>query len=338
MKSFVFTAGLGTRFRPITSHIPKPAIPLLNIPMVYYALTPLFKADVKDLVCNLHHLPDKMSKTLNTLKDKASIQLIKEHPNLLGSAGGIQNARAYLQDEEHFFVVNGDTVFLPEDPQFLNQVLRQHRQYNALATLVLTPYSKLDQYSAVWFHRRTNKVIGFGYQKPEDDLSILGGHFTGYYLFANRIFKYLKFVNPETFNPETHIFKDILSKAINEGEDVFCFHQKGHWFEVGNKIDFLKTTKALLNLREKCFYLQDIMLEYSGPQTDDVYFSKDIRISKTALLGESVNIGEGVVVSGFSVIGNYANLKSHTHINNSVILPYCKVAEDTSINESIIYK
>ena len=103
MKSFVFTAGLGTRLYPITNFMPKPAIPLLNISIVYYALTPLFKANVKDLICNLHHLPDKMSKTLNTLEDKSSIKLIKEHPNLLGSAGGIQNAKYYFQNEGHFF-------------------------------------------------------------------------------------------------------------------------------------------------------------------------------------------------------------------------------------------
>ena len=202
-----------------------------------------------------------------------------------------------------------------------------------MATLVLTPYSNLDQYSAVWFHKRTNKVVGFGHKKPRDDLSILGGHFTGYYLFANRIFNYL-----ESIKPETHIFNDILSRAINKGEDVFCFHQKGHWFEVGNKIDFLKTTRALLGLKEECSYLQDLISEYSKPQKSDVYFSKDVQISKTTLLGEKIDIGESVVVSGFSVIGNYANLRSHTHINNSVVLPHCEIAEGVFINEDIIYQ
>ena len=333
MKSFVFTAGLGTRFYPITSHVPKPAIPLLNIPIVYYALNPFFKIDIKHLVCNLHHLPDKMFKILNALKNKTSIQLIKEHPNLLGSAGGIQNAKYHFQDEEYFFVVNGDTVFLPKDPQFLKQVLKKHKQHNALSTLVLTPYNNLKSYSNVWFHRKTNKVVGFGYRKPEDDPSILGGHFTGYYLFANRIFKYLKFIKPET-----HIFKDVLSKAINEGQEVFCFHQEGDWFEVGNKIDFLKTTKSLLILKEKCSYLQDLISEYSKPQTSDTCSSKDVQISKTTLLGEKINIGEGAIVDGFSVIGDHVSLGPHARISNSVILPYCKVAEDLSVDKDIIYR
>ena len=321
MKSFVFTAGLGKRLLPITNSIPKPALPLLNIPIVYYALNPLLKAGIKHWVCNLHHLPDVMSQTLNRLKDKASIHLIEEKPNLLGSAGGISNVKKYFQDDEHFFVVNGDTVFLSENTSFLKQVYQQHKQCKALATLVLTPYEYSNQHSLVWFDRNTNKVIDFGHQKPND--FAIGGHFTGYYLFSSRIFKYLQSVQFDT-----HIFKDVLLQLIKKGENVFCFHEKGHWFETGNKTDFLKTTKALLELRESSSYLQDMMSNHlKVPNTD----------SKFTLLGQNVRMGENVKLSGYCVIGDDVSLGSNAHIHNSVILSGCSVAKEASICEDIIY-
>ena len=322
MKAFVFTAGLGKRFLPITDVIPKPAIPLLNIPIVYYALNPLLKIGVRRWVCNLHHLPNIMSETINKLKDKASIHFIEEKSHLLGSAGGLYNAKKYFQEEDHFFVVNGDTVFLPQNPSFLKQVYEYHRQNKALATLVLTPYKNLDQYSAVWFDPETNKVMNFGHQKPDD--SVVGGHFIGYYLFSNHIFKYLQNVRSDT-----HIFKDVLLQLIKKGENVFCFHEKGHWFEVGNKTDFLKTTKALLELKEKLCYLQDIMLNH-------------LKISKIdasqVLLGQNVYMKEDVKLSGYCVIGHNVNIGSNVQIHNSVVFSNCNVVKGTSICEDIIYR
>ena len=169
MKAFIFTAGIGKRLRPITEHIPKPALPVLNIPLVKYALQPLLQIGIQDLICNLHHLPFQMSQTLYQIKGLKSLQLLQEQPHLLGSTGGLVNAQMLLQNEEDFFVVNGDTLFLPHNPTFLKQIYQQHRKHKALATLVLTPDVEPD--SPVWFHKETHKVLGFGHQKTKRSCS-----------------------------------------------------------------------------------------------------------------------------------------------------------------------
>ncbi len=322
MKSFIFTAGLGKRLLPITNVIPKPALPLLNIPIVYYALHPLLKADMKHWVCNLHHLPHIMSKTLNGLKDKASLCFSEERPHLLGSAGGIYNAKKHLQDQEHFLVVNGDTVFLPEDPYFLKRVYQEHKLKDALATLVLTPYKHLDQHSLVWFDKKTNKIIDFGHQNPND--SAVGEHFTGYYILSKRIFEYLQLANFDT-----HIFTDVLLKLIIKKENVFCFHEKGSWFETGDKTNFLKTTKALLELKKTSSYLQDILSHYLKPEP---------HTDSNILLGQNVCIEENVNLKGYCVIGDNVKLESNIYVQDSVILSNCHVKKEASICEDIIYQ
>ena len=318
MKAFIFTAGLGKRLQPITNIIPKPALPLLNIPIVYYAIHPLLKEGIKDLVCNLHHLPHIMSKTLNQLKDKASLHFVEEKPDLLGSSGGLYNAREHFKDQKHFFVVNGDTVFLPENPHLLKRVYQEHISKNALATLVLTPYEHLGPHSLVWFDKKTNKVIDFSRQKP-NGLAI-GGHFTGYYILSNRIFEHLQF--------DTHIFKDILLKLITK-ENVICFHEKGHWFETGDKANFLKTTKALLELKKTSSYLQD-MISYN--LKDESHTDSNI------LLGQNVCMEKNVKLSGYCVIGDHVHLESDVCVENSVILPNSHITKKTSICEEIIYQ
>ncbi|MEK6556075.1 MAG: sugar phosphate nucleotidyltransferase, partial [Bdellovibrionota bacterium] len=57
MKAMILTAGLGTRFRPHTDKLAKPALPFLNIPLMGYSLFHLESLGIKDLVLNLHHLP-----------------------------------------------------------------------------------------------------------------------------------------------------------------------------------------------------------------------------------------------------------------------------------------
>lgn len=325
MKAFVFTAGMGRRLRPITEHIPKPALPVLNIPLVNYALAPLLHIGIQDLICNLHHLSSIMSQTLYKIKGIASLQLLQEGPHLLGSAGGLANAKSMLQDEEDFFVVNGDTLFLPNNPAFLKQVYEQHKKHKALATLVLTPDVVSD--SSVWFHKETHKVFEFGDQKKEEIPYVIGGHFTGYYVLSRRIFKYCPYGH--------HIFKDVLSKAIQESQTVLCFHEKGHWFEVGNLVDFLKTTQALLDLQMTNSYLAEILSKHL---TISNTHYKNVEISKTALIGNHVKIEEGCHVGEYSVLGDHVHLESGVHLHNTVVLPHCRVLKGLSYHQKVVYQ
>src|SRR5919205_1029977 len=57
----VLCAGLGTRLRPLTDRLPKPAVPVCGVPLVRYALALLAHAGARRAVVNVHHLPDAMA-------------------------------------------------------------------------------------------------------------------------------------------------------------------------------------------------------------------------------------------------------------------------------------
>ncbi len=64
MKAFVLAAGLGTRLRPLTGELPKPAWPLFDVPLAAHVLRALAGAGVREAVVNLHHLPELLQESL----------------------------------------------------------------------------------------------------------------------------------------------------------------------------------------------------------------------------------------------------------------------------------
>ena len=55
MKAFLLAAGFGERLRPVTDVIPKPLVPVVNVPCICYSIALLKEAGIRDIVCNLHY-------------------------------------------------------------------------------------------------------------------------------------------------------------------------------------------------------------------------------------------------------------------------------------------
>ena len=50
--------GFGTRLRPLTNSIPKPMVPIVNVPMLEHVITLLKKYDITDFVMLLYYQPE----------------------------------------------------------------------------------------------------------------------------------------------------------------------------------------------------------------------------------------------------------------------------------------
>ena len=55
MKAMILAAGFGVRMQPITHFIPKPLIPILNIPTIFYSIELLKAFAIKEVIINIHH-------------------------------------------------------------------------------------------------------------------------------------------------------------------------------------------------------------------------------------------------------------------------------------------
>ncbi len=98
----VLAAGLGTRLRPLTEHVPKPLVPLGDRPLVAQVLLLLSEQGERSVVLNTHHI----SQAFDVLQMPGMELHLSHEPEILGSAGGVRAARAHLQSP--CVVWNGD--------------------------------------------------------------------------------------------------------------------------------------------------------------------------------------------------------------------------------------
>jgi MurNAc alpha-1-phosphate uridylyltransferase len=123
-KAFILAAGLGTRMRPLTDHVPKPMVEVAGRSLIYHTLDKLVDSGVKDVMVNLHYKPEILQAHL----DEYPQQKIKIHtsyePEILDTAGGIVNVLPFFEDKP-FYVIAGDG-FWTEGPQPALDQLAQH--------------------------------------------------------------------------------------------------------------------------------------------------------------------------------------------------------------------
>ena len=141
MRAMIFAAGFGTRMRPVSEHLPKPAIPFLGRPLIAHLYDWLLRHGVDEVVINLHHLPERMRRVATVWRPSDLTVHFSHEEDILGTGGGLMFAREYFcQDPAEFLVVNGD-VYTELD---VEPTIVQHRASPALATLALTrdPYQR----------------------------------------------------------------------------------------------------------------------------------------------------------------------------------------------------
>ena len=138
-QAMLMAAGLGTRLQPFTSKFPKALMPLMGVPMAQFAIDALGRADVTEIVANIHGHPEASRAGLLALERGNSRLIISdESAALLGSAGGIRQVLEHF-GAEPFFLVNADVLhdLNLRDLGDYHQAMR--RKFDVLVTLAVIP-------------------------------------------------------------------------------------------------------------------------------------------------------------------------------------------------------
>ena len=108
--AMILAAGLGTRMRPLTDHMPKPLVPVAGKPLLDHVLDRLAEADVATAVVNVHYLPDQIIQHVKG-RDKPRVVISDERDAVLGTGGGVVRALPLLGDAP-FYHLNADTMWI----------------------------------------------------------------------------------------------------------------------------------------------------------------------------------------------------------------------------------
>jgi NDP-sugar pyrophosphorylase family protein len=229
MKGMVLAAGLGTRFRPVTDSLPKPLVPLCNLPLAGWAVDSLIDAGADEVVVNLHHHPAALRAWLDArYAGRCEIRYSFE-PVILGTGGGLRNARAHFEREEMFLLVNGDSVQFPPWSELVASLERS----GAIASMLLRHPPHDDSFTSVWFDgRRVTAIGGTGAGEPL--------MFSGVHALTPGVFERL----PE--RDVSGMTEDFYIPVLEKGDrEIAGVVNDGLWFDVGSPRRYLQASREL---------------------------------------------------------------------------------------------
>lgn len=109
MEAIILAGGLGTRLKPITDYIPKPLIPINNVPIIEWQIKHLKKFGINDIVICAGYKADQLQNYLEHKKNFESMVKIIIEKTHLGTGGAIKNAVKMIRGKS-FLVLNGDVI------------------------------------------------------------------------------------------------------------------------------------------------------------------------------------------------------------------------------------
>ena len=224
----ILAAGYGMRLRPITYTLPKPMVPLGNRPLIAWLVESLLRAGVGEIAVNLHHLPEVIQSYLP--KQFADVNFHFSHePQILGTGGGVRKVRTFLEREDDFFLLNGDTF---QRPRF-DDLRRARRECDALSALTLRHPPEGDRYTAV--REDNGLVIGYG---PGRGNPLM---FSGSHCISSRLFRYI----PD--REVSDITGDVYKPLLESGSETIAseIDDDPMWFDIGTPQRYLAASRAM---------------------------------------------------------------------------------------------
>ncbi len=104
----ILAGGRGKRLRPVTDYVPKPLVPIKNIPIIEWQIKYLKKFGVDEVIICTGYKTEMIENYLNMKKTGMKIKFsIEKSP--LGTGGAIKKAGKMIK-EKSFFVMNGDII------------------------------------------------------------------------------------------------------------------------------------------------------------------------------------------------------------------------------------
>lgn len=234
MKGIILAGGSGTRLYPITKSISKQLVPIYNKPMIYYPLSVLMLADIRDIL--IITTPEDQSMFMRLLGDGSQWGINLQYA-IQPSPDGL--AQAFLIGEEFIgndscCLILGDNIFFGHD---FGKLLAQTAKNTNGATVFGYFVNDPERYGVVEFDEN-RKVISLE-EKPKNPKSNYA--VTGLYFYDNTVVSKAKSLKPSA-RGELEI-TDLNKLYLNEGSlDVKLLGRGIAWLDTGTHDSLLEAS------------------------------------------------------------------------------------------------
>ena len=315
--AMVLAAGLGTRMAPLSSLQPKPALAVLNKPVIAHALERLAAAGVTHAVVNTHHLPNRLRGAVEEWVPEGLAVSWSHEPKILGTAGGLRKAARHFPDAP-IFMVNSDCL---SDIDFA-AAAAAHDASGRSATMVVRPHEEDSPYRPVLTapaRGGTARVVG------------IGAHTWGRVAATPRTFTGVHVISPEVIaaipaGTACDINADVYPKLLDDDPDaVGAWLHEGWWFEAGTPAAYLALNLTML--------ARDGRSAIVGP---GFFIDEDARVDRS-VLGSGARLERDVVVAQ-SVLWRNVSVGPGTTIRGCIVTEGLDVPGGASYEGSILMK
>jgi NDP-sugar pyrophosphorylase family protein len=231
MKALVLAGGKGTRLAPYTKILPKPLMPIGDMPILEILLRQMQRAGIDEVVLTVGHLAGLLQAFF---QDGSQLGLsisysFEDRP--LGTAGPLSLVSGL---DDTFIVANGDVLTTLD----LSALVDYHLQRGATATIA-THVRKVNIDLGVIQFDDGNRLVGY-IEKPTYEFRVS----MGIYVFEPRVLDYIEY--------KTYLdFPDLVLRLIEAGELVVGYPFTGYWQDLGRPDDYEQAVQDFESLREE---------------------------------------------------------------------------------------
>ncbi len=218
MKAVILAGGKGRRLAPYTTVLPKPLMPIGEMPILEVILRQLKSHGCEEVTLAVGHLSELLMAFFNN-GHKLGLKInysVEDKP--LGTAGPL----AHILDlDKPFIVMNGDVL---TDLSY-SDLYRFHQEQESIATIATYKRSVKIDFGVIETDDRG--MIAEYLEKPSFNYRVS----MGVYLFSPKV---LEFIEPNTYLD----FPDLIKRLIQKGERVATYLFDGFWLDIGRQDDY----------------------------------------------------------------------------------------------------
>ena len=242
-KGIILAGGHGTRMSPLTKAVNKQLLPIYDKPLIYYPLSILMLAKIKDILIIVNKGQLAQFKKILPEGKNLGIKINyaeQKYPRGLPEAFTIGEK---FIGKDNVALILGDNFFYGQN---LTEKLKKCTQLRSGAKIFLHPVSNPSRYGVVKINSK-NKILKI-IEKPKKYLSNLA--ITGLYFFDNKVIKYTKNLKLSKRNELELV--DILKKYNKKNKlSAEWIGRGGAWLDTGSIKDFYDASAFVSTLENR---------------------------------------------------------------------------------------
>ena len=318
MKAIIMAGGDGSRLRPLTCTMPKPMVPVLDVPVMEYAIRLLHRHGIRQIAVTLKYLPDVVRDYFGDgSRFGVSLTYFTETA-ALGTAGGVKQAQDFL--DETFVVLSGDGLTDCD----LTAAIGFHKQTRAQATIVTVRTEDPREYGLVCTdaHGRVTRFC----EKPDWSEVICDRINTGTYVLEPSV---LETIPADAF---CDFSRNVFPAMLAKGSPLFAWDTQCYWCDIGDPAALIRANHDALHGRCSLISMpENGILRHPTARIDD-----RVHIEAPAYIGENVHIAAGASIGPDCVIGRGVHIAANASVRRSILAPECRIGENAQLRHCLV--